>query len=150
MGKTINACVHSLLRWPWFGRLLTEAVPMVIRGFRIGARGLQLLAWLHARQCRHHLQQRRRAREGWKGGGGNPGRCFWNANAPSAHPQARTDELAWSRVRFSQDFTKVLQLEPEHVNAAYSRAACQNLKGEFEDAIGNASTPRANMTWPID
>ena len=33
------------------------------------------------------------------------------------------------------EFTKVLQIEPDHVNATYSRAACQNLRGEFENAI---------------
>ena len=34
------------------------------------------------------------------------------------------------------DFTAVLELEPDHVKAAYARGACRNLKGEFAPAIG--------------
>jgi tetratricopeptide (TPR) repeat protein len=34
------------------------------------------------------------------------------------------------------DFTQVLQLNPNHVKAAYARGTCQNLKGDFIEAIG--------------
>lgn len=34
------------------------------------------------------------------------------------------------------DFSCVLQMDPGHVKAAYARAACKNLKGEFAHAIG--------------
>ena len=32
------------------------------------------------------------------------------------------------------DFSLVLELEPNHVKAAYSRAACNNLAGRFDAA----------------
>lgn len=34
-----------------------------------------------------------------------------------------------------RDLSKVLELDPEHVNAAYARAACYNSKGQFSQAI---------------
>jgi len=34
-----------------------------------------------------------------------------------------------------RDFSTVLSLNPNHVNAAYSRAACQNMKGNYDEAI---------------
>jgi len=33
-------------------------------------------------------------------------------------------------------FTKVLNIDPDHIKASYARGACQNLKGEFAKAIG--------------
>ena len=33
------------------------------------------------------------------------------------------------------DFTRVLDVDPNHVNAAYARAACYNSKGQFSKAI---------------
>lgn len=40
------------------------------------------------------------------------------------------------------DFTAVLELEPDHVKAAYARGACRNLKGEFAPAIGEPDSIR--------
>ena len=40
------------------------------------------------------------------------------------------------------DFTAVLELEPDHVKAAYARGACRNLKGEFAPAIGELDSNR--------
>lgn len=34
-----------------------------------------------------------------------------------------------------EDFTRVLDLDPDHVNAAYARGACENRRGNFEKAI---------------
>lgn len=34
------------------------------------------------------------------------------------------------------DFSAVLSLDPNHAKAAYSRAACNNLAGRFDDANG--------------
>ena len=33
------------------------------------------------------------------------------------------------------DFTRVLEIDPDHVNAAYARGACENRRGNFEKAI---------------
>lgn len=33
------------------------------------------------------------------------------------------------------DFSRVLQLDPEHVNAAYARGAAENKRGNFAQAI---------------
>lgn len=33
------------------------------------------------------------------------------------------------------DFTTVLRLDPNHVKASYARGACQNVKGDFAEAI---------------
>lgn len=33
------------------------------------------------------------------------------------------------------DFTRVLNLDENHVNAAFARASCLNLKGDFNEAI---------------
>lgn len=33
------------------------------------------------------------------------------------------------------DFTKVLEIDPDHVNAAYARGACENKRGNFLKAI---------------
>lgn len=34
-----------------------------------------------------------------------------------------------------EDFTKVLDIYPNHVNAAYARGACENKRGNFAKAI---------------
>jgi tetratricopeptide (TPR) repeat protein len=34
-----------------------------------------------------------------------------------------------------EDFTRVLELDPDHINAAYARGACENRRGNFEKAI---------------
>lgn len=34
-----------------------------------------------------------------------------------------------------QDFTTVLEIDPNHINAAYSRGACENKRGNFDKAI---------------
>jgi tetratricopeptide (TPR) repeat protein len=34
-----------------------------------------------------------------------------------------------------EDFTRVLEIDPDHVNAAYARGACENRRGNFEKAI---------------
>lgn len=31
-----------------------------------------------------------------------------------------------------RDYTRVLDLDPNHVNAAYARAACHNMNGHFQ------------------
>lgn len=33
------------------------------------------------------------------------------------------------------DFTEVLSIDPNHVNAAYARGACENKRGNFAKAI---------------
>ena len=33
------------------------------------------------------------------------------------------------------DFTTVLEIDPNHINAAYARGACENKRGNFAKAI---------------
>jgi tetratricopeptide (TPR) repeat protein len=34
-----------------------------------------------------------------------------------------------------EDFTTVLEIDPNHINAAYARGACENKRGNFAKAI---------------
>lgn len=34
-----------------------------------------------------------------------------------------------------QDYTTVLEIDPNHINAAYARGACENKRGNFDKAI---------------
>lgn len=43
------------------------------------------------------------------------------------------------------DFTKVLDIDPHHINAAYARGACENKRGNFAKAIEDY-----NMALAID
>lgn len=43
------------------------------------------------------------------------------------------------------DFTTVLQIDPNHINAAYARGACENKRGNFAKAIEDY-----NMALAID
>lgn len=59
-----------------------------------------------------------------------------------------------------QDFSEALRLDPDHVNAAYSRAACHNRKGNFAEAIDDynmalskdkartSTSPKGNIQSP--
>lgn len=44
-----------------------------------------------------------------------------------------------------EDFTTVLQIDPNHINAAYARGACENKRGNFAKAIEDY-----NMALAID
>ena len=43
------------------------------------------------------------------------------------------------------DFTAVLSIDPQHINAAYARGACENKRGNFAKAIDDY-----NMALKID
>jgi tetratricopeptide (TPR) repeat protein len=43
------------------------------------------------------------------------------------------------------DFTTVLEIDPNHINAAYARGACENKRGNFAKAIEDY-----NMALAID
>jgi len=43
------------------------------------------------------------------------------------------------------DFSKVLEIDPHHINAAYARGACENKRGNFAKAIDDY-----NMALAID
>ena len=76
----------------------------------------------------------------------------------NVHGKVRTrGQCAWRRgeglrvERFAQlgdvdraiaDYTRVLQLNPDHAKAAYARGTCQNLKGDFDEAIGSCTATR--------
>ena len=55
----------------------------------------------------------------------------------------RTLNVSWSSCGLSppcqsiEDFTRVLELDPNHANAAYARGACYNRKGDFDEAISD-------------
>jgi|TARA_B110000285_G_C15127021_1_gene620916 tetratricopeptide (TPR) repeat protein len=44
-----------------------------------------------------------------------------------------------------EDFTTVLEIDPNHINAAYARGACENKRGNFAKAIEDY-----NMALAID
>ena len=44
-----------------------------------------------------------------------------------------------------KDFTTVLEIDPNHINAAYARGACENKRGNFAKAIDDY-----NMALAID
>jgi len=44
-----------------------------------------------------------------------------------------------------EDFTSVLNIDPNHINAAYARGACENKRGNFAKAIEDY-----NMALAID
>jgi tetratricopeptide (TPR) repeat protein len=65
--------------------------------------------------------------DGWWLGGG--GAFFW---------QLRGIDYLCLLCRLDEaiaDFSLVLQQDPNHIKASYARGACQNLKGDFAEAI---------------
>ena len=74
--------------------------------------------------------------------------CVPPASLPfslSCLPGAETNTVGTPQVRALDnaiyDFSTVLEMDPGHVKAAYARAACKNLKGEFAHAIGLPRPP---------
>ncbi|CAE7238172.1 SEC [Symbiodinium sp. KB8] len=57
------------------------------------------------------------------------------ANVPAMYTRGLALEKLGRADEAIADFSRVLELEPSHVNAAYSRAACYNRKGLFSQAI---------------
>ena len=48
-----------------------------------------------------------------------------------SHPSLQMGELDMAIA----DYSRVLEMDPEHVRAEYQRGACQNMKGDFAGAI---------------
>ena len=42
------------------------------------------------------------------------------------------------------DFTTVLEIDPNHINAAYARGACENKRGNFAKAIEDYQSKHLN------
>ena len=72
----------------------------------------------------------------------------------SSGARTRCDKAALARTRCKlfahsgstqsiRDYTKVLEIDPNHVNAAYGRAACHNMNGNFQLVRGHAPSVRA-------
>ena len=58
-----------------------------------------------------------------------------NQDAISFYTRAKLAEKSKNYEQAIADFGKVLELEPNFFNAAYAKAACENIIGRYDDAI---------------